>query len=81
MLKTSDKTSRVAAVSLEESETLKELKALRVEVNEIKKKQGSGTESTERSNPLPKRKNDNCKGKSGKCSHCWSCGGYRTFPI
>ena len=78
-LKTPNKIGRVSTVSLEESIILKELKALRVEVNEIKKRQGSGTENNEQSNPSHKKKCDNCKGKSGKCSHCWSCGGTGHF--
>ena len=59
----------------EESEIIKELKALRLDVNEIKRKQGSGTEQQS------KRKNkcDNCQGRAGKCSHCWACGGTGHF--
>lgn len=75
----SNKTTKVMSIS-DENEILKELRALRLDVNEMKQKKGSGTEEKQQVNNQPRRtKCDNCRGKSGKCSHCWSCGGTGHF--
>ena len=75
-LKTQSKTSKVNAKFVEESEIVKELKALRLDVNEIKKKQDTGTEASEQPYKGGRRnKCNNCQGKARKCSRCWGCGG------
>lgn len=61
----------VSHVSAEESVVLKELKALRLEVNALK----SSASSTDSGRPRRRRACDNCRqNQMNNCRHCWNCG-------
>ena len=71
----------VANLNVEESEILKELRALKVEVNELKSQRVSSETDHRRSTmdssrrPRRKRTCESCQNRNqSDCRHCWNCG-------
>ena len=72
---------KVLSVTTEESEVLKELKSLRLEVKELKSTYSKSNQSqtgTENETSVTKKRNrnscKNCVSLNARCTHCYNCG-------
>lgn len=80
-INTKFKVKKVNKLSTEESsegfetQIIKELKALRAEVNELRNSKDKPNDAKSNGKPDSRKKScPNCVGKPGRCVHCWKCG-------
>lgn len=70
----------VSRVTVEESEILKELKALKIEVNQLKTQKSCSETDNKMPSQNPTRRVrrrracENCTRSGSNCRHCWNCG-------